>query len=181
MNDGARTEPALPRRYRCRAGTCLALAVLWHDSGFAAPEMIGTVTQVYDGTLTSESRGGLEIGGSGLSATLRDYGRFGLFLMNGGVAGGERILPDDWVREAGSSKTIGGRRVDYGYMIWPFAAPQGSANEGAFQCLGIYGQHIYVNPRERVVIVVWSALPKPTGMEVIADADFFAAAATALR
>jgi CubicO group peptidase (beta-lactamase class C family) len=134
-----------------------------------------------DATWWLESPGGLEIGGSGLSATLRDYGRFGLFLMNGGVAGGARILPDGWIRDAGSSKTIGGKNVDYGYMMWPFPAPPGSANQGAFEALGIYGQHIYVNPREHVVIVVWSALPKPTGMEVIADEDFFAAAAEALR
>ena len=134
-----------------------------------------------DATWWLESAGGLEIGGSGLSATLRDYGRFGLFLMNGGVAGGEKILPDGWVRDAGSSKTIGGKVVDYGYMIWPLSAKSGAANQGAFQSLGIYGQHIYVNPRENVVIVVWGALPKPTGKEVIADEDFFAAATAALR
>jgi CubicO group peptidase (beta-lactamase class C family) len=134
-----------------------------------------------DATWWLESPDGLEIGGSGLSATLRDYGRFGLFLMNGGVAHGEKILPDGWMREAGSSKLIGGKRVDYGYFIWPFAATPGSANEGAYQALGIYGQHIYVNPRERVVIVVWGALPKPSGKEVIADEDFFAAATAALR
>jgi CubicO group peptidase (beta-lactamase class C family) len=134
-----------------------------------------------DATWWLESPDGLEIGGSGLSATLRDYGRFGLFLMNGGVAGGEKILPDGWIRDAGSSKKIGGKVVDYGYMIWPFSANPGSTNQGAFQALGIYGQHIYVNPRERVVIVVWSALPKPTGKEVIADEDFFAAATAALR
>jgi CubicO group peptidase (beta-lactamase class C family) len=134
-----------------------------------------------DATWWLESPDGLEIGGSGLSATLRDYGRFGLFLMNGGVAGDERILPVGWVRDAGSSKTIGGKVVDYGYMIWPFSASPGSTNQGAFQALGIYGQHIYVNPREHVVIVVWSALPKPTGKEVIADEDFFAAATVAAR
>jgi hypothetical protein len=134
-----------------------------------------------DATWWLESPDGLEIGGSGLSATLRDYGRFGLFLMNGGVAKGEKILPDGWVKDAGSGKTIGGKFVNYGYMIWPFAASPGAANDGAFQALGIYGQHIYVNPRERVVIVVWGALPKPTGKEVIADEDFFAAAAVALR
>jgi CubicO group peptidase (beta-lactamase class C family) len=71
--------------------------------------------------------------------------------------------------------------VDYGYMIWPFSASSGAANQAAFQALGIYGQHIYVNPREHVVIVVWGALPKPTGKEVIADEDFFAAATAALR
>ncbi len=134
-----------------------------------------------DATWWLESPDGLEIGGSGLSATLRDYGRFGLFLMNDGVAGGERVLPEGWVRDAGSSKTIGGKVVDYGYMIWPFSATPGSVNEGAFQALGIYGQHIYVNPREHVVIVVWSALPKPTDMETIEDEDFFAAATAALR
>jgi CubicO group peptidase (beta-lactamase class C family) len=134
-----------------------------------------------DATWWLESPDGLEIGGSGLSATLRDYGRFGLFLMNDGVVKGERILPEGWVREAGSSKTIGGKVVDYGYMIWPFSASPGSVNAGAFQALGIYGQHIYVNPREHVVIVDWGAQPKPTDKEVIADEDFFAAATAALR
>jgi len=134
-----------------------------------------------DATWWLESPDGLEIGGSGLSATLRDYGRFGMFLMNDGVVDGEKILPDDWVRDAGSSKHIGGKVVDYGYMMWPFPASAAAANQGAFQAIGIFGQHIYVNRRERVVIVVWSALPKPTGKEVIADADFFAAATSALR
>jgi CubicO group peptidase (beta-lactamase class C family) len=134
-----------------------------------------------DATWWLESPDGLEIGGSGLSATLRDYGRFGLFLMNDGVAAGEKILPDGWVRDAGSSKIIGGRTVDYGYMTWPLAAHPGSPNAGAFQAIGIFGQHIYVNPRERVVIVVWGALPKPSGKETIADEDFFAAATEALR
>ncbi len=134
-----------------------------------------------DATWWLESPDGLEIGGSGLSATLRDYARFGLFLMNDGMAGGERILPSGWVTEAGSGKSIGGRFVNYGYMIWPFAASPGATNQGAFQALGIYGQHIYVNPRERVVIVVWSAQSKPTNKEVIDDADFFAAATAAIR
>jgi hypothetical protein len=38
-----------------------------------------------------------------------------------------------------------------------------------------------VNPREHVVIVVWSAQPKPSDKETVADEDFFAAATAALR
>jgi CubicO group peptidase (beta-lactamase class C family) len=39
-----------------------------------------------------DSPGGVEIGGSGFSATLRDYARFGLYMLNKGkVAGGEYI------------------------------------------------------------------------------------------
>lgn len=134
-----------------------------------------------DATWWLESTDGQEIGGSGLSATLRDYGRFGLFLMNGGVVGGEKILPDGWLRDAASSKMIGGKNVDYGYMIWPFAASPGSVNAGAFKAYGIYGQNVYVNPRQQVVIVVWSAQPKPSGKAVIDDADFFAAVTLAVR
>jgi CubicO group peptidase (beta-lactamase class C family) len=128
-----------------------------------------------------DSPQGIEIGGSGFGATLRDYGRFGLFLLNDGMAGKERILPPGWVREAGSSKRIGGSLVNYGYLFWSFDAPPGSIHDGAFRAWGIYGQHIYMNPKEKVVIVVWGALPKPSGIEPIVDTDFFAAATAALR
>jgi hypothetical protein len=40
---------------------------------------------------------------------------------------------------------------------------------------------MYVNPREKVVIVVWSARPKPTGSTVIADEAFFRAVVETLR
>jgi CubicO group peptidase (beta-lactamase class C family) len=134
-----------------------------------------------DATWWLESPNGLEVGGSGLSATLRDYGRLGLFLLGGGKADGEQVLPDGWVREAGSSKLVGGDPVDYGYMLWPIPNSAGTINEGAFEARGIFGQHIYVNPSENVVIVVWSALPKPTGKATIVDTDFFAATSAALR
>jgi CubicO group peptidase (beta-lactamase class C family) len=134
-----------------------------------------------DATWWLESPDGLEIGGSGLSARLRDYGRLGLFLLGGGRAGGEQILPQGWVREAGSRKQIGSRTVDYGYMLWPIPNAAGTINEDAFEARGIFGQHIYVNPAENVVIVVWGALPKPTGNVGIDDNDFFAAATLALQ
>ncbi len=72
-----------------------------------------------DVTWWLESPDGVEVGGSGLLATFRGYARFGLFLLNGGVAGGEQILPDGWLDEASSPKIIDGAQVDYGYMLWP--------------------------------------------------------------
>jgi hypothetical protein len=33
----------------------------------------------------------------------------------------------------------------------------GTAHDGAFTAQGIFGQFVYVNPREQVVAVVWSA------------------------
>lgn len=134
-----------------------------------------------DATWWLESPDGLEVGGSGLSATLRDYGRFGLFLLGGGKAGGEQILPEGWVKEAGSPKMVDGKLVNYGYMLWPIPNATGTINEGAFEARGIFGQHIYMNPRENVVVVVWSALPKPQGKATVGDNDFFAAVTQAVR
>jgi len=134
-----------------------------------------------DATWWLDSPNGQEIGGSGLSATLRDYGRFGLFFLNGGVVGEKSILPESWISEAGSPKIISGKKVNYGYMWW---IPDSSANpvhEGAFMARGIFGQSMYLNPAEKVVVVVWSARPKPTGSDTIKDEDFFAAVVKALH
>lgn len=128
-----------------------------------------------------ESPGGIEVGGSGFSAILRDYGRFGQFLLNEGIVNGEPVLPDGWVERSSRPNIIDGEEVEYGFMLWPEMNAQGSIHEDAFEAVGIFGQFIYVNPRENVVIVVWSARSKPEASTVIPDADFFAAMTHALR
>lgn len=122
-----------------------------------------------------ESPDGLEVGGSGLSATLADYARFGLFLLADGVAGGERVLPEGWLGEATRRQTIGGKTVDYGYMFWPVPDKDGSYTDGAFSAIGIFGQYVYVNPAKSLVVAMWSAQPKPVDTWVVDDYDFFAA------
>lgn len=128
-----------------------------------------------------ESADGIEIGGSGFSATLRDYARFGLFILNGGVAAGEAILPAGWVRNATTPKVLrGGKPLAYGYLWWT-GTSQSAKQDSAFSAEGIHGQFIYVNPAAKVVIVVWSAQPKPTGDAVIDDWLVFDAVTDALR
>ena len=129
-----------------------------------------------------DSPDGHEIAGSGLSATLRDFGRFGLLALNGGVVNGHRIVDATWMAEAGSAKRLsGGRLEQYGYMWWPMAVQPGSIHEGAFSAQGIFGQWIYVNPKERVVIVQLAAQTHPSAGEVVSTEDFFAAVARAAR
>ncbi len=134
-----------------------------------------------DGTWWLESPDGLEVGGSGLSATLRDYGRFGEFVRLGAMTGNESVVPDGWFDEAGKSHVIGGKPVDYGYMWWTYGANAAPEHEGAFRATGIFGQGLYINRRERVVIAMWSARPKPSGRAVINENDFFAGVVDALR
>nr|WP_216819592.1 serine hydrolase [Paenalcaligenes hominis] len=112
---------------------------------------------------------------------MRDYGRFGQFLLNDGVIDGEEILPKGWVKEAGSPKDINGERVNYGYMLWPIPNADGTVHEGAFEARGIFGQHVYVNPKHNVVIAAWGALPKPQNKATVPDNDVFAAIVQALQ
>jgi len=94
--------------------------------------------------------GGGEWGGCCISATLRDYGRLGLFaLANGRLADGTSVLPDDWMEESTApSKGNAG----YGYLWWLH-------DDGNFSARGIFGQGIYINKEEGVVIALHSARP----------------------
>ncbi len=127
-----------------------------------------------------ESPNGMGFGGGGLLATLRDFGRIGLLVQADGVIDGNRVVPPGWFDEAGSGKEVGGKHVDYGYLWWP--VPKGDpVHEGAFAGIGIFGQHLYINRKEKVVIVVLSARPKPTGADVVDDNAFFGAVVKSLR
>jgi CubicO group peptidase (beta-lactamase class C family) len=133
-----------------------------------------------DATWWLESPGGLGLAGSGLGATLRDYGRFGLFVAGDGVIDGRRIVPEGWFREAGSAHKFSGKLVDYGYLWWPMPAGD-PVQQGAFGAIGIFGQHLYINAREQVVIVVLSARSKPNPTLGLNDNAFFAAVTKALE
>lgn len=135
-----------------------------------------------DGAWWLEAPDGLEVAGSGFFATLRDYARFGRFVLNDGVIDDTRVLPEGWVREAGSAREIGGKRVDYGYMWWIVPGTDGKLTDGAFTARGIFGQLMYVNPKHRLLCVVLSARAKPPTMvnPAVADNAFFNALVGAL-
>lgn len=116
--------------------------------------------------------GGAEHGGCCLAATLRDYGRVGQFALDNGVLqDGTAVLPKDWI-ERSTTPSPGYDR--YGYLWW-LAGPTYSA-------AGIFGQSIWVNPKDRVVIVTHSMWPKATGAEFSAHrSGFFQAVSAALR
>jgi CubicO group peptidase (beta-lactamase class C family) len=127
-----------------------------------------------------DSPDGVEIGGSGLSATLRDYGRFGQFILEGGVIDGVSILPEGWTTDAAGPTTLkDGSQLDYGYMWWT-GWTEPSIADGAYAAIGIQGQNVYINPTRNVVIVTFGAQPKPVGREPIDPLVFFDAVAAAL-
>lgn len=101
--------------------------------------------------------GGQEIGGCCLSATLRDYGRIGQFMLDGGKAGGADVLPAGWIADATRAQAeIGAPGGGYGYQWW-------TGHAGSYSAIGIFGQMVHVDPARRLVVVTTSAWPQATG------------------
>jgi CubicO group peptidase (beta-lactamase class C family) len=113
--------------------------------------------------------GGHERGGCCISMTLRDYGRFGQFMLDGGQAGGRQVVPPWWVGQATTAQIKGEENPSgYGYFWW--VRPDG------YDARGIFGQSITTFPKDRLVIVINSAWPTATGKELSAARNAFIAA-----
>ena len=117
------------------------------------------------------------MGGSGLSATLRDYGRFAQFVLDDGVIDGRRVVGEHWFEESTRAQPD---QAPYGYQWW---LPQSAhpRHIGAFIGMGIFGQRLYLHPKQELAIVVLSARSKPSDSHVIPDEDFFGGSADDLR
>jgi CubicO group peptidase (beta-lactamase class C family) len=93
----------------------------------------------------------------GLNVTTRDYARFGRLLVNNGQWEDEQLVSEDWIKAATTANAgyleSTKDKLGYGYQIWLPTL----AEEGEFFCVGVYGQYIYVNQKENVVIVKNSA------------------------
>jgi CubicO group peptidase (beta-lactamase class C family) len=93
------------------------------------------------------------------NATLRDYGRVGLMMLQGGQLGEERVVSRKWVHDSTTPDAPylepgNGLGPGYAYQWW---VPE----EGVFRATGIFGQAIYVDPARHVVIVQTSNWPEP--------------------
>jgi CubicO group peptidase (beta-lactamase class C family) len=102
---------------------------------------------------------GNEMGGCCLSVSLRDYARFALFILNGGVIGGHPVVAPDWIQQATTptefSKT---ERGGYGYQWW-------TGPGGIYYAQGIFGQQIVFYPAEKLIVVSLSAWPMATNRD----------------
>jgi CubicO group peptidase (beta-lactamase class C family) len=132
------------------AGTLLRSAIGNNLSTYLSEKIWKPFGMEFDGSWNLTESGGGEFGGCCINATLRDYGRLGLFaLRDGRLADGTLVLPENWMRDSTTpSKGYSG----YGYFWW-------LTDEDIFTAMGIFGQGIYINRKENVVIALHSARP----------------------
>jgi len=97
---------------------------------------------------------GHEISGCCIQASTRDFARFGLFMLGGGMAGGKPVLPDGWIAAATTKRTDTTRPgYGYGYQWW-------TLDDGSYTARGIFGQGIFIDPRRKLVIASNSNWPQ---------------------
>lgn len=104
---------------------------------------------------------GMEMALGGLNACLRDYAKIGRLYLNKGDWNGNQLVPEAWFEESigilgehlsPQSKNSAHAGIGYGYQWW---IPEGE--EGEFMAVGVFNQHIYVNPSTQTIIVKNSA------------------------
>ena len=98
-----------------------------------------------------------EIAGCCIQAATRDFARFGLFVLAGGNASGQQIVPADWFAQATTKqRDIGDPGKGYGFQWWTY-------DDGSVAAQGIFGQGIFIDPKRRLVIASnadWSRATK---------------------
>jgi CubicO group peptidase (beta-lactamase class C family) len=151
-------------------GAVVAAATGRPLADYCAETIWGPAGMEADGHWQIEAEGGLELGGSGVSARLRDVGRFGLLVLADGEAfDGRRVLPTGWRDLAGQpdcaatafGRLAPGSAAGYGYHWWAVPPLPGGVNNGAFSANGAFGQFILINPTEQVVVAIHSAWRQP--------------------
>lgn len=116
---------------------------------------------------------GREFSGAGFNARLRDFGRVGQMMLQGGVADGRRLVSAEWVAQSTSpSGPEDNVRGGYGLQWWTLGA-------GSYAAIGLQGQYMFVDPATRTVVVKLSYFPPGDNSALDAETLAFLRAASA--
>ena len=122
-----------------------------------------------DAYMTVDAKG-TPFAGGGLSAGLRDLGRIGLVMLNGGKINGQHLFPEEVmenIRSGGDKKAFakaGYKTLEggsYRSMWWLL-----HNEHGAFAARGVHGQTIYIDPTAEMVIVRFASFPTAKNAQI---------------
>jgi|SRR5690554_896432 len=109
----------------------------------------------------------LNLGGSGLSASLRDFARLGMLMLDNGNIGNDTIISEEFMKASTSLlQPVNDLGDGYGYLWWRF-------KDGSYGAFGIFGQMVYVNPHKNLVIAQMAAWPMAGSQDLAKERQDF--------
>ena len=120
----------------------------------------------HDANITVDSAG-YALACGGLSASLRDFARFGQMHLQQGYANGRQLVPKRWVDDIqntdpslfGPPYTLGTPNGAYRNQFWVE-----DTNRRAYMARGVFGQLVYIDPDNDMVCVKLSTWPEFTSV-----------------
>lgn len=101
-----------------------------------------------------------------MAVSLRDYARFGQFVLEGGKARGKQVVPEKYLLDATQKQAdIGVEGRGYGFQWW-------TLDDGTFYATGIFGQNIFIDPKRQLVIAASGNWPVATDRVKLQPARF---------
>lgn len=138
-------------------GVALEQAVGEHLISYLTPRLFEPL-EIYN-PVYGNCPSGHFYGASQMELTVAELGRLGQLYLNRGLWKGERILSEDWVKEATSVKTPC-REGGYGYFLWKY--------EDGFRISGKWGQRCFVFPQTGLTVTYLSDMQ--SGSERLTEA-----------
>ncbi len=106
---------------------------------------------------------GVPFAGGGIAAGLRDLGRLGQLILDGGALDGRQVFPSEVVEKI----SAGGDRSKFGSGFPTVGAGSHTSQwwvfhnaHGAYAARGVHGQTIYIDPTAEMVLVRLASFPQ---------------------
>lgn len=133
-----------------------------HLATLLSRELWQPIGMEFDADITLD-RAGSAMADGGLSASLRDYARFGQMYLDMGVANGRQVVPASWVRACRTGDNakfndpaFGGHQPKQAYSRQWWVR---DIETGAAMARGIHGQLVYVDPLHDLAVAKVSSWP----------------------
>jgi len=93
---------------------------------------------------------GVTLGGFGIMTSPRELAKIAQCVLDSGKAGGQQVIPLDWIMEMTSPKVTVDELHSFGYYWW------GIPGKGYLHMWGHGGQYAFIIPEKKLVVVITS-------------------------
>jgi CubicO group peptidase (beta-lactamase class C family) len=103
-----------------------------------------------------------------IQATALDYAKFGRLYLKKGNWQGKQLLSEEWVNSTLARDTTEGGTYGY-HNCWYI----GHKEYNDYMAIGLYKQHIYINPDKNIIIVSFNDRPRSAAQKALNWEDIF--------